>query len=57
MTEDLNSFDSFVDDIITSDENLLKGELDLLLMQYLFNSFDLNEIEKVLETNIDCIAA
>ena len=57
MTEDLNSFDSFVDDIITSDENILKGELDLLLMQYLLNSFDLNKIEKYLEKERNYIAA
>ena len=47
MIEDLNSFDLFVDDIISSNKNLLKGELDLLLMQYIFNSLDLNELKDI----------
>ena len=41
-----NTFDDFVDDLISSDVNLLKGELDFLLMQYLFNSMDLKLINK-----------
>ena len=40
------TFDDFVDDLISSDVNLLKGELDFLLMQYLFNSIDLKLINK-----------
>ena len=36
------TFDDFVDDLLSSDIDLLKGELDFLLMQYLFNSIDLN---------------
>ena len=36
-----DTFDDFVDDILSSDVNLLKGELDFLLMQHLFNSIDL----------------
>ena len=36
-----DTFDDFVDDLISSDVNLLKGELDILLMQHLFNSLDL----------------
>jgi len=48
MNRELDSFDNFVDDIISSDENLLKGELDILLMQYIFNSLELENI-----TNID----
>ena len=40
------NFDDFVDDLLSSDVNLLKGELDFLLMQYLFNSVDLNRINK-----------
>ena len=39
-----DSFDDFVDDLLSSDVNLLKGELDLLLMQHLFNSIDLKNI-------------
>ena len=45
MSKKLEAFDTFVDDIIASDENLLKGELDFLLMQYIFNSLELNNIE------------
>ena len=41
-----DTFDDFVDDLISSDANLLKGELDFLLMQYLFNSIDLKLINK-----------
>ena len=40
----LDTFDDFVDDLLSSDVNLLKGELDLLLMQNLFNSIDLKLI-------------
>tara|TARA_B100000886_G_scaffold42526_1_gene26087 strand:- start:38 stop:211 length:174 start_codon:yes stop_codon:yes gene_type:complete len=39
-----DTFDEFVDDLLSSDVNLLKGELDFLLMQHLFNSIDLNLI-------------
>jgi len=41
-----DTFDDFIDDLISSDVNLLKGELDFLLMQYLFNSIDLKLINK-----------
>ena len=41
-----DTFDDFVDDLLASDVNLLKGELDLLLMQHLFNSIDLKLINK-----------
>ncbi len=40
------TFDDFVDDQLSSDVNLLKGELDYLLMQHLFNSIDLKRINK-----------
>ena len=39
-----DTFDDFVDDLLASDVHLLKGELDLLLIQHLFNSIDLNMI-------------
>ena len=42
-----DTFDDFVDDLLSSDTNLLKGELDLLLMQHLFNSIDLKLINKI----------
>ena len=41
-----NTFDDFVDDLLSSDVNLLKGELDFLVMQDLFNSTDLKCINK-----------
>ena len=41
-----DTFDDFVDDLLSFDVNLLKGELDFLLMQHLFNSIDLNLINK-----------
>ena len=40
------TFDDFVDDLLSSDLNLLKGELDFMLMQHLFNSIDLKLINK-----------
>ena len=42
MSKELEAFDVFVDDIVTYEDNLLKGELDFLLMQYIFDSLDLN---------------
>ena len=41
-----DTFDYFVDDLLSSDVNLLKGELDFLLMQHIFNSIDLKLINK-----------
>ena len=41
-----DTFDDFVDDLLSSEVNLLKGELDFLLMQHLFNSVDLKGIIK-----------
>ena len=41
-----DTFDDFVDDLLDSDVNLLKGELDFLLIQHLFNSIDLKLINK-----------
>ena len=62
MNKELEVFDSFVDDIISSDDNLLKGELDFLLMQYIFDSLDLDcfnyyEKNKNLEDNIESYRA
>ena len=45
MIKELEAFDLFVDDIILSDDNLLKGELDFLLMQYIFESLELDNLE------------
>ena len=44
-----DTFDDFVDDILLSEANLLKGELDFLLMQHLFNSVDLKIINNKTE--------
>ena len=41
-----DTIDFFVDDLLSSDVNLLKGELDFLLIQHLFNSLDLKLINK-----------
>ena len=46
MTLPTDTFDDFVDDLLSSDVNLLKGELDFLIMQHLFNSIDLQLINK-----------
>ena len=35
----------FVDDIISSEDNLLKGELDYLIMQYIFESLELDNLK------------
>mgnify|MGYP001468884152 CR=1 FL=1 len=52
MNRELDTFEYFVDDIISSDENLLKGELDILLMQYIFGSLELENFEKIeIDTN------
>jgi len=45
MNKELETFDMFVDDIISSEENLLKGELDFLLMQYIFESLELDNLK------------
>ena len=42
-----DTFDDFVDDLLSSDFDLLKGELDFLVMQHLFNSIDLKRINKI----------
>ena len=57
MNRELDTFDIFVDDIISSDENLLKGELDILLMQYIFNSLELENITNLDLDSKDLLAA
>ena len=52
-----DTFDDFVDDLLSSDVNLLKGELDFLLMQHLFNSIDLKLINKNEFIDEDSLAA
>ena len=52
-----DTFDDFVDDLLSSDVDLLKGELDFLVMQHLFNSIDLNRINKTEIKDSESIAA
>ena len=52
-----DTFDDFVDDLLSSDVDLLKGELDFLVMQHLFNSIDLNRINKSEIKDSESIAA
>ncbi len=52
-----DTFDDFVDDLLSSDVNLLKGELDFLLMQHLFNCMDLKVINKTEIEDNESLAA
>ncbi len=52
-----DTFDDFVDDLLSTDVNLLKGELDFLLMQNLFNSTDLKHINKTINEDNESLAA
>ena len=53
----LETFDEFVDDLLSSDVNLLKSELDFLIIQHLFDSVDLELIKNTEIDNTDSIAA
>ena len=57
MTLHTDTFDDFVDDLLSSDVNLLTGELDFLLMQHLFNSVDLQRINKTEIKDNESLAA
>jgi len=52
-----DTFDDFVDDLLSSDVNLLKGELDFLLIQHLFNSLDLKLLNKNENEDNESLAA
>jgi len=52
-----DTFDDFVDDLLSSDVNLLKGELDFILLQYLFNSIALKLINKTEIEDNESLAA
>ena len=52
-----DTFDDYVDDLLSSDVNLLKGELDILLMQHIFNSIDLKFINKIEIEDKESVAA
>ena len=43
----LENFDDFVDDLLTSDIEILKLELDLLVIQHIFQSIYLDELNNV----------
>ena len=47
MREELEVFDYYVDDLLSEDLPLLKGELDLLIIQYIFNSLDLDSLDNL----------
>ena len=51
------TFDDFVDDLLSSDIDLLRGELDFLVMQHLFNSIDLKRINKTEIEDNESLAA
>ena len=51
------TFDDFIDDLLSSDIDLLKGELDFLVMQHLFNSMDLKRINKIEIKDNESLAA
>ena len=54
MNADLETFNYFVDDLLISDANLLRHELDVLLMQEIFNSIDLEALNDIyILENID----
>ena len=52
-----DTFEDFVDDLLSSDVNLLRGELDFLLMQHLFNSIDLKLLNKTEIEDNESLAA
>ena len=52
-----DTFDDFIDDLLSSDFDLLKGELDFLVMQHLFNSIDLKCINKTEIKDNESLAA
>ena len=57
MDPHLEKFDDFVDDLLTSDIDIMKGELDLLAFQYIFESIDLDGLKNFEYKNYDSLAA
>ena len=53
----LDTFDIFVDDLISSDIDLLKSELDLLIIQHIFKSIDLDDLKSLKYINDDSFVA
>ena len=56
MKSDLEIFNYFVEDLLSSDVDLLKYELDFLLMQYIFKSIDLERFNNI-DINENIVAA
>ena len=56
MNDDLGIFNYFVDDLLSSEVDLLHNELDLLLMQYIFNSIDLDLLDDMKSREDICFA-
>ena len=57
MDSHLEIFDDFVDDLLTSDIDIYKVELDLLIIQHILQSIYLDDIQNVEYTNNDFLAA
>ena len=53
----LDTFDAYVDDLLSSDVDLLKGELDFLIIQHIMQSIDLKVLGNVKSENNDALAA
>ena len=53
----LDNFDYFVDDLLSSDNDLLIGELDFLLIQHLFQTIDLEVLKNTDSFDEESIAA
>ena len=53
----LDTFEIFIDDLISSDIDLLKSELDLLIIQHIFKSIDLEDLKNVKYINEDSFVA
>ncbi len=53
----LENFDDFIDDLLSSDINLLKAELDLLIIQHIYQSIDLDCLKDIEHSYNDSLAA
>ena len=53
----LEEFDDFVDDLLNSDIDIFKDELDLLAFQHLFDSIYLDGLKNVEYKNYNSLAA
>ena len=53
----LVTFDDYVVDLLSSDVDLLKGELDFLIIQHIMQSIDLKVLGNVKSENNDALAA